>query len=52
MLKESVGDPSIHLDGLFVEFVTGSLRLRNRFVMAPMTRVKSPGGVPNSENIE
>lgn len=28
----------------------GTLTLRNRFAMAPMTRVKSPGGVPNEEN--
>lgn len=52
MSQESAGEPSIDLDGLFTEFDAGSLRLRNRFAMAPMTRVKSPGGVPNSENIE
>ncbi|RDI65511.1 oxidoreductase [Nocardia pseudobrasiliensis] len=40
------------LDEFFAEFDTGSLRLRNRFAMAPMTRRKSPGGVPNAENVE
>ncbi|MQY20305.1 NADH:flavin oxidoreductase [Nocardia macrotermitis] len=52
MSQESAGDSAIQLDALFTEFDAGSLRLRNRFAMAPMTRVKSPGGVPNSENIE
>lgn len=33
-------------DLLFTPFEAGSLRLRNRFVMAPMTRNFSPGGVP------
>ncbi|MCX4091355.1 NADH:flavin oxidoreductase [Nocardia sp. alder85J] len=40
------------LDDLFDEFRMGSLRLRNRFAMAPMTRAQSPGGVPNAENVE
>ncbi|WP_245607189.1 12-oxophytodienoate reductase [Pseudonocardia spinosispora] len=35
--------------GLFTPFTHGSLRLRNRFAMAPMTRVKSPGGTPTAE---
>lgn len=35
--------------GLFSPFEYGSLRLRNRFVMAPMTRTKSPGGVPTED---
>ena len=52
MSQESVGDPSVHLDELFTEFRVGSLRLRNRFAMAPMTRVKSPAGVPDAENVE
>jgi 2,4-dienoyl-CoA reductase-like NADH-dependent reductase (Old Yellow Enzyme family) len=35
--------------GLFMPFEHGSLRLKNRFVMAPMTRTRSPGGVPTDE---
>lgn len=34
-------------DTLYTPFTTGSLHLRNRFVMAPMTRNFSPGGVPS-----
>lgn len=40
------------LDPLFTPFATSSLRVRNRFAMAPMTRAKSPGGIPNAENVE
>ncbi|WP_037164239.1 NADH:flavin oxidoreductase [Rhodococcoides fascians] len=36
--------------GLFTPFETKSLKLRNRFAMAPMTRAFSPGGVPR-ENV-
>lgn len=32
---------------LFEPFFLGSLQLSNRIVMAPMTRSRSPGGVPN-----
>lgn len=32
---------------LFAPWALGSLQLSNRIVMAPMTRSKSPGGVPN-----
>ncbi|AHH19645.1 putative oxidoreductase [Nocardia nova SH22a] len=52
MSQESVGELALGLDELFTEFRAGPLRLRNRFAMAPMTRVKSPGGVPNAENVE
>ena len=38
------------LEPLFSPVSLGTLQLRNRFAMAPMTRVKSPGGVPNDEN--
>lgn len=38
------------LSGLFSAFACGSLNLRNRFVMSPMTRNFSPGGVPG-ENV-
>src|SRR5262245_37882542 len=34
---------------LFVPFTCKSLALANRFVMAPMTRTSSPGGVPTDE---
>lgn len=43
---------SPQLDGLFTPFAASSLKLRNRFAMAPMTRQKSPGGIPNAENVE
>jgi 2,4-dienoyl-CoA reductase-like NADH-dependent reductase (Old Yellow Enzyme family) len=36
--------------GLFTPFAVKSLKLRNRFAMAPMTRAFSPGGVPR-ENV-
>ena len=34
---------------LFRTFVLSKLRLPNRVVMAPMTRQKSPGGIPGPE---
>ena len=34
---------------LFTPFELGSARLANRFVMAPMTRQFSPGGVPGAD---
>ena len=34
-------------DILFTPFEAGTLRMRNRFVMAPMTRNFSPGGLPS-----
>ncbi|MCZ4077866.1 NADH:flavin oxidoreductase [Rhodococcus sp. H36-A4] len=37
-------------DGLFTPIEVKSLKLRNRFAMAPMTRAFSPGGVPR-ENV-
>lgn len=37
------------LDALFRPFRIGSLHLANRFVMAPMTRWHSPGGVPGED---
>ncbi len=36
---------------LFSRFELKSLELQNRFVMAPMTRQRSPGGVPTEEVI-
>lgn len=37
---------------LFTPFTLGSLELKNRVCMAPMTRSMSPGNVPNDEVIE
>jgi len=39
----------MNLDTLFRPFAYKSLRLKNRIVMAPMTRSFSPGGVPTLE---
>ncbi|MFC3193096.1 NADH:flavin oxidoreductase [Marinicella sediminis] len=36
---------------LFEPFELGGLRLKNRVVMAPMTRSSSPGHVPNEHNL-
>ncbi len=38
--------------GLFRPARFGSVALKNRLVMAPMTRCKSPGHVPNQQNVE
>lgn len=40
------------LGGLLEPARISSFSLRNRIAMAPMTRGKSPGGVPNAENAE
>ncbi|MCX7552605.1 NADH:flavin oxidoreductase [Marinicella sp. S1101] len=37
---------------IFKPFALGQLQLKNRIVMAPMTRSFSPGHVPNQKNIE
>ncbi|HRK19665.1 MAG TPA: hypothetical protein PK970_11960, partial [Hyphomicrobiaceae bacterium] len=37
---------------LFTPWGAGSLQLKNRIVMAPMTRSKSPGGVPGADVAE
>lgn len=39
----------VDVEPLYTPFDVGSLRLKNRFVMAPMTRSRSPGGVPTDE---
>ncbi|WP_341873605.1 oxidoreductase [Azotobacter salinestris] len=36
---------------LFEPYDLGPLRLRNRIVMAPMTRVRNPDGIPNALNV-
>jgi 2,4-dienoyl-CoA reductase-like NADH-dependent reductase (Old Yellow Enzyme family) len=35
---------------MFSSFKAGSLELRNRVVMSPMSRYRSPGGLPNATN--
>ncbi|WP_342660112.1 NADH oxidase [Rhodococcus ruber] len=40
------------LEPLYNDFSVSSLKLRNRFVMAPMTRENSPGGIPTVDNME
>lgn len=37
---------------LFAPYRLGRLELRNRFVMAPMTRNRTPDTVPNASNVE
>lgn len=37
---------------LFKPFTAGSLSIPNRFVMAPMTRGASPGGVPGQNVVD
>ncbi len=37
---------------LFRPIKVGPLQLKNRIVMSPMTRARSPGGVPNDLNVE
>ncbi|QDK37578.1 NADH:flavin oxidoreductase [Bdellovibrio sp. NC01] len=37
------------MDSLFRPFELKTLKLRNRFVMAPMTRVFSPNGIPTND---
>lgn len=40
------------IESLFSPFQFKSLNLRNRFVMAPMTRSQSPGGIPTQKVLE
>lgn len=40
------------LEALFQPFALANLTLRNRFVMAPMARGKSPGGMPTPDVVE
>ncbi|RUO76761.1 NADH:flavin oxidoreductase [Pseudidiomarina taiwanensis] len=42
---------AIDVSPLFKPFECKSLKLRNRTVMAPMTRSFSPGNVPNDDNV-
>lgn len=43
---------SVTYSALFAPFDLGPLHLKNRIVMAPMTRSFSPGNVPNQKNID
>ncbi len=36
---------------LFRPFTLRGMELKNRIVMAPMTRSQSPGGIPTDENV-
>ncbi|NND82257.1 MAG: NADH:flavin oxidoreductase [Gammaproteobacteria bacterium] len=40
------------MSSLFTPFDINGMALANRIVMAPMTRNKSPGGIPTDDNIE
>ena len=40
-----------NIDALFQPVTLGNLTLKNRIVMAPMTRTYSPGNVPNDLNV-
>ena len=40
------------MNSLFTPFEVGSLKLKNRVLMAPMTRSKSPNNIPNEEVVE
>ena len=46
MINPSLEQPDPSVAALFDPVMLGSLELRNRLVMAPMTRAFSPGGVP------
>ena len=42
-------EPPVTANPLFAPFAFKGLHLKNRIVMAPMTRSFSPGGVPTEE---
>lgn len=42
----------MNVSSLFQPFVYKSLHLRNRFVMAPMTRAQSPDGIPTDKVVD
>lgn len=50
-MNDTILTPSAQsaLEGLFSPFAVKSLKLKNRFVMAPMTRGFSPGGAPGPD---
>ncbi len=37
------------IDSLFSPWTLGKMKLKNRIVMAPMTRSRSPGNVPGEK---
>ncbi|MGX7727826.1 oxidoreductase [Rhodococcus sp. 2H158] len=40
------------IDSLLSPFTVGDMTLRNRFAMAPMSRRKTPGGIPTTESAD
>jgi 2,4-dienoyl-CoA reductase-like NADH-dependent reductase (Old Yellow Enzyme family) len=51
-VRTSLLDPGFEMTeriDLFTPFHGGGLALANRIVMAPMTRRKSPGGIPGGD---
>jgi len=49
MQDAMISSSSLATDALFAPFEMGPLQLANRFVLAPMTRCFSPGGVPGAD---
>jgi 2,4-dienoyl-CoA reductase-like NADH-dependent reductase (Old Yellow Enzyme family) len=49
--NDNCGDIMSTLSPLFAPITLGPLTLKNRIVMAPMTRTFSPGNVPNDLNV-
>jgi 2,4-dienoyl-CoA reductase-like NADH-dependent reductase (Old Yellow Enzyme family) len=49
--NDNCGDIMSTLSPLFAPITLGPLALKNRIVMAPMTRTFSPGNVPNDLNV-
>lgn len=52
MMESAIQNPDLEVSGLFTPIEVKSLKLRNRFAMAPMTRAFSPGGVPQDDVAE
>ncbi|MDB5669261.1 MAG: 12-oxophytodienoate reductase, partial [Alphaproteobacteria bacterium] len=51
--KDSAATPGAgQMDILFQPVRIGTMQVRNRIVMAPMTREFSPDGVPGSDVVE
>ncbi|MDI9932947.1 NADH:flavin oxidoreductase [Rhodococcus sp. IEGM 1354] len=52
MTETATSTPHLSTAGLFEPFEVKSLKLRNRFAMAPMTRAFSPDGIPGPDVAE
>lgn len=50
-MSRTLTDINNYTDALFKPFTLKNLTLKNRFVMAPMTRQHSPGNIPGEENV-